>query len=262
MSATNEQAEAAFRTALEGLDSDMLAQNRDKAFWLVKDYFPGRLTKQLLAEVDKDGGQGIMHYPASEATDLLRRALGPQIKEFMEGKKAAAAARRAHIDSKKEAKEAASRFQSGQKEAGDVRRFGRSDERDKASIKELKDAAASGKLSPTKQAAVERDIRMRTAREKSATATAKATAKASKDPVVQKRLLQTEVKKVSAKYEKLRGKPEAAAERKKLMDRASEIVKKLGKIDAAASKAAGPKKPDTSLPAQQRRSSAAARARD
>lgn len=92
VSATNEQAEAAFRTALEGLDSDMLAQNRENAFWLVKDYFPGRLTKQLLAEIDKDGGQGIMHYPASEATDLLRRALGPQIKEFMEGKKAAAAA--------------------------------------------------------------------------------------------------------------------------------------------------------------------------
>jgi hypothetical protein len=91
---------------------------------------------------------------------------------------------------------------------------------------------------------------------------ATATAKASKDPAVQKRLLQTEIKKVSAKYEKLRGKPEAAAERKKLMDRASEIVKKLGKIDAAASKAAAPKKPDTSLPAQQRRSSAAARARD
>ena len=96
------------------------------------------------------------------------------------------------------------------------------------------------------------------AKEKSATATAKA----SKDPAVQKRLLQTEIKKVSAKYEKLRGKPEAAAERKKLMDRANEIVKKLGEIDAAASKAAGPKKPDTSLPAQQRRSSAAARARD
>ena len=96
------------------------------------------------------------------------------------------------------------------------------------------------------------------AKEESATATAKA----SKDPAVQKRLLQTEIKKVSAKYERLRGKPEAAAERKKLMDRASEIVKELGKIDAAASKAAGPKKPDTSLLAQQRRSSAAARARD
>lgn len=92
VSATTEQAEAAFKTALEGLDGDMLAANRENAFWLVKDYFPGRLTKDILAEIDKDGGQGILHYPASEATDLLRRALGPQLKEFMDGKKAASAA--------------------------------------------------------------------------------------------------------------------------------------------------------------------------
>lgn len=92
VSATNEQAEAAFVTALEGLDAEMLLTNRDNAFWLVKDYFPGRLTKDILAQIDKDNGQGIVHYPASEATDLLRRALGPQITEFMEGKKAAAAA--------------------------------------------------------------------------------------------------------------------------------------------------------------------------
>ncbi len=81
--------------------------------------------------------------------------------EAGDDKKAAATARRAHIDSKKEAKAAAERFQSGQKESGDVRRFGRSSERDKASTKELRDAAASGKLSPTKKAAVEREIRVR-----------------------------------------------------------------------------------------------------
>ena len=179
--------------------------------------------------------------------------------EAGDDKKAAAAARRAHIDSKKEAKEAASRFQSGQKEAGDVRRFGRSDERNKASIKELKDAAASGKLSPTKQAAVERDIKMRTASEKSATATAKA----SKDPAVQKRVLQTELKKVSAKYERLRGKPEAAAERKALMDRAGQIAKKQAQVQKRIDgKTATPKKPDTSPAANQRRANAAARARD
>ncbi len=92
VSATNEQAEAAFVTALEGLDAEMLVTNRDNAFWLVKDYFPGRLTKEILVQIDKDNGQGIVHYPASEATDLLRRALGPQIVEFMEGKKEATAA--------------------------------------------------------------------------------------------------------------------------------------------------------------------------
>ena len=90
-----------------------------------------------------------------------------------------------------------------------------------------------------------------------------AEAKASKDPEVQKRVLQTELKKVSARYEKLRGKPEASAERKKLMDRAGEITKAQQAIQKRIdAKSATPKKPDTSLPAQQRRSAAAARARD
>ncbi|MGB7285824.1 MAG: extracellular solute-binding protein [Salaquimonas sp.] len=92
ISATNEQAEAAFVTALEGLDAEMLEKHRDSAFWLVKDYAPGRLTKNLLAELDKNDGQGITRYPASEATDLLRRALGPRLTEFMEGKVGAATA--------------------------------------------------------------------------------------------------------------------------------------------------------------------------
>ena len=66
----------------------MLQQNRDNAFWLLKDYKPGRLTEALLKAVD----EGMVHYPASEATDLLRRALSPQISKFMEGKITAAAA--------------------------------------------------------------------------------------------------------------------------------------------------------------------------
>ena len=207
---------------------------------------------------------------SSAKSDLARKDLtsserakattmkGQAERDLKKQNEAAATARRAHIDSKNEMKAAAQRYKDRQTANNDMRRFGRQEERDKASIKQLQEALKSGKLSPTKQAAVERDIRMRTAREKSATATAKA----SKDPAVQKRLLQTEIKKVSAQYERLRGKPEAGAERRKLMDRSSEIVKELGKIDAAASKAAGPKKPDTSLLAQQRRSSAAARARD
>ncbi len=93
--------------------------------------------------------------------------------------------------------------------------------------------------------------------------TATAEAKASKDPVVQKRVLQTELKKVSARYEKLRGKPEAAAERKKLMDRSSEIVKAQQAVQKQIdSKTTTPKKPDTSPAANQRRANAVARARD
>lgn len=88
VSATVEEAEAAFRTALEGLDQDMLEVGRDNALWLVKDYEPGRLTREVLAAIDA----GMIAYPASEATDLLRRALNPQISAFMKGEKPAAAA--------------------------------------------------------------------------------------------------------------------------------------------------------------------------
>ena len=90
-----------------------------------------------------------------------------------------------------------------------------------------------------------------------------AEAKASTDPAVQKRVLQTELKKVSARYEKLRGNPEAAAERKALMDRSNEIVKAQKAVQKRIdSKTAAPRKPDTSPAANQRRADAAARAKD
>jgi len=81
-SASPEEAEAAFLTALEGLDAEMLQTNRDNAFWLLRDYTPGRLTKNILAAIDV----GIPLYPASETTALLRRALSPHLTDFMNGK--------------------------------------------------------------------------------------------------------------------------------------------------------------------------------
>lgn len=102
VSATNEQAEAAFRTALEGLDAEMLQAHRDRALWLVKEYAPSRLTKDILKAID----DGIVSYPASEAIDLLRRAIGPQIVAFMEGTYSAAAALvQAEVDYLKAARE-------------------------------------------------------------------------------------------------------------------------------------------------------------
>ncbi len=169
---------------------------------------------------------------------------------------AAAEARRAHIESKTEMKAAAQRFKDGQASSGDVRRFGRQDERDKASVKELKDAAASGKLSPTKQRAVERDIRMRATREKMS---ATQEARQSKDPVVQGRVIKNDIKKLSKEYERLRGKPEAGARRSAIIKEVSSLVKKQGDL----LKKQGPTKaPDTSPAANQRRANAAARARD
>ena len=84
--------------------------------------------------------------------------------EAGDDKKAAATARRAHIDSKNEMKAAAQRFRDQQTANNDMRRFGRQDERDKASIKQLQEALKSGQLSPTKEAAVKRTITARQGR--------------------------------------------------------------------------------------------------
>lgn len=82
VSASKEQAEAAFLTVLEGLDAEMLALNQDKAFWLIKNARANRLTKNLYDELDK----GMLIYPDSQALNLLRRALNSHISDFMEGK--------------------------------------------------------------------------------------------------------------------------------------------------------------------------------
>ena len=71
--------------------------------------------------------------------------------------------RAAHIQAKKDMKAATEKFQKAQASAGDVKRLGRESERAKASDKELKDALKSKQLSPTKKAAVERELRLRAA---------------------------------------------------------------------------------------------------
>lgn len=102
VSATVEEAEAAFLTALEGLDQDMLATHAWEALWLVKDYKPGRLTKEVLSAIDA----GIPVYPDSQALNLLRRALNDQIEAVMfDGRDPAAALRRAEDDYRKAARE-------------------------------------------------------------------------------------------------------------------------------------------------------------
>ncbi len=88
VNASPEQAEAAFRTALEGLDARMLETHRDDAMWLLQDYVPGRLARNVLAAIDS----GMPDYPASEATNLLRRALSSRLGEFMKGEVSAAQA--------------------------------------------------------------------------------------------------------------------------------------------------------------------------
>jgi len=102
VSATEEEAEAAFLTALEGLDEDMLAEHGWEALWLVKDFQPGHLAKDVLAAIDA----GIEPYPDSQALNLLRRALNDQIEAVVfDGRDPASALKRAEADYMKAARE-------------------------------------------------------------------------------------------------------------------------------------------------------------
>ena len=102
VSATEEEAEAAFLTALEGLDEDMLAEHGWEALWLVKDFQPGHLAKDVLAAIDA----GIEPYPDSQALNLLRRALNDQIEAVVfDNRDPASALKRAEADYMKAARE-------------------------------------------------------------------------------------------------------------------------------------------------------------
>ncbi|MCB1386431.1 MAG: carbohydrate ABC transporter substrate-binding protein [Nitratireductor sp.] len=85
---SEEEAEAAFLTALEGLDTDMLAEHRSQALWLIEDYKPGRLTREVLAAIDA----GLPLYPDSPQLSLLRRAMNDHIEAFLSGEEDAATA--------------------------------------------------------------------------------------------------------------------------------------------------------------------------
>ncbi len=91
-------------------------------------------------------------------------------------------------------------------------------------------------------------------------------ARLSKDPKIVERSTQAKIRKLANEYERLRGDAQAGGRRREIMDDVNKLMKLQKKaqeqIAADARKADGPRKPDTSLPAQQRRSAAAARARD
>ena len=100
---TDEEAEAAFRVAMEGLDSEMVQANNDAAIWLIKGYQPNRLSK---GAIDTING-GPVPYPSSVEMGLMHTALGDNIDDFFTGTKNAAdtlaAVENAYLVSAKEA---------------------------------------------------------------------------------------------------------------------------------------------------------------
>ena len=83
---TDEEAEAAFKLALEGMDREMVEANNDAAVWLIDGFVPGRLAAGAAATAEN----GAIPYPASVAMGLMHTALGSGVPEYLTGAKDAA----------------------------------------------------------------------------------------------------------------------------------------------------------------------------
>ncbi len=83
---TDEQADAAFRLAMEGMDTEMVSANNDAAVWLIDGFTPGPLAKGAA----DSAAAGAPSYPASSAMGLMHTALGDNVADFLTGKEDAA----------------------------------------------------------------------------------------------------------------------------------------------------------------------------
>ena len=93
---SDEQAEAAFRTALEGMDEEMVTAegNNDAAVWLIPGYKPGPLAQG----VAQSAAGGAPAYPSTTYMGLMHTAAGNNVADFLTGKKDAEATLKAIED--------------------------------------------------------------------------------------------------------------------------------------------------------------------
>lgn len=80
---TDEEAEAAFKVAMEGMDTEMVQANNDAAVWLIEGYVPG----DLAAGAAATAMAGAKPYPASGAMGIMHTALGDGIADYLTGAK-------------------------------------------------------------------------------------------------------------------------------------------------------------------------------
>lgn len=85
---TDEEADAAFRVAMEGMDSETVKAHNDAAVWLIEGYEPG----ELAAGAAATAMNGARPYPASGPMGIMHTALGNGIADYLNGNKDAATA--------------------------------------------------------------------------------------------------------------------------------------------------------------------------
>ncbi len=82
---TDEQADNAFRVAMQGLNQDMVKKNMDDAIWLVKGYKPSRLSDGAI----QNAINRTPSYPLNSKIGLMHSALGKDVSDYLTGQKTA-----------------------------------------------------------------------------------------------------------------------------------------------------------------------------
>ena len=86
---TDDEADAAFRLAMEGLDEEMVKANNEAAIWLIPGYEPGPLAKGAIDTATASPAPPA--YPSTTQMGLLHTALGNELPAFLTGERDAAA---------------------------------------------------------------------------------------------------------------------------------------------------------------------------
>ncbi|MBY5934207.1 extracellular solute-binding protein [Tateyamaria omphalii] len=86
---TDEEADAAFRLAMEGLDTEMVQGANEAAIWLVNGYAPGPLAEGAIATATANPAPPA--YPSTTQMGLLHTALGNELPAFLTGERGAEA---------------------------------------------------------------------------------------------------------------------------------------------------------------------------
>tara|TARA_R110002020_G_scaffold109430_15_gene253132 strand:- start:24770 stop:25963 length:1194 start_codon:yes stop_codon:yes gene_type:complete len=82
---TDEEAEAAFRVAIEGGDEEMVKENNDLAVWLINGFQPGEMAQGAIATM----ANGAKPNASTTWRGLINDAIEKNVVEFMTGKKTA-----------------------------------------------------------------------------------------------------------------------------------------------------------------------------
>lgn len=84
---SDEKAEAAFRVAMEGLDTEMVKGAMDEAIWLIEGYEPTRLAEGAIATASAQPAPP--SYPSTTEMGLMHTALGNELPAFFTGERTA-----------------------------------------------------------------------------------------------------------------------------------------------------------------------------